>query len=587
MEPSFPTLEDPSRLPPLADRYELIEPIARGGVAWVWRAHDRTLDRPVAVKVLRADADPAFASRFALEAQTAARIRHPGVVAIYDAGVHDGLPFLAMQLLDGETLRARLRRDGKLAPNEVRALGRALASALDAIRRAGLIHGDLKPENVIIDASGQPTITDLGLARAVWERGADEADAVWGTPGYLAPERRTGEGDHRSDVYALGALLFEAATGQAPPADRQPPWARLIEPAVPQELSATIARATMPDPEERYPTAAAMAMHLAGEAAGDGVDTQAFDGTERDTVLLKPLPSAPPRSRTRRRIIVSALVATLPVIAAFLLLGPVRQVDVPNVEGLAQARAERTLRDAGLDPQINLVYDSVVAAGLVISQEPVDGARIREGSPVTLNVSLGPRLVEIPEVRGLRPDAATEALEQAGFTTVDRDRAFDPVVERGLVIGTRPGSGFANGDEPITLLISKGPDLVAVPSVEGESKDDAVALLRDAGFVVDLAREESREVPDGVAIRTEPASGERAARGSSVTLVVSTGPPLAPVPNLACMTKGQAKDALRAAGFEPAFEGSGGRVVDQQPGPGRKAPEGSTVTAFMGFGVFC
>lgn len=588
MEPSFPTLEDPSRLPPLADRYELIEPIARGGVAWVWRAHDRTLDRPVAVKLLRADADASFASRFTSEAQVAARIRHPGVVSIFDAGIHDGLPFLAMELLEGETLRARLRRDGSLSPAEVRALGRALASALDAIRRAGLVHGDLKPENVIIDPDGQPTITDLGLARAVWEQGTDAADAVWGTPGYLAPERRIGAGDHRSDVYALGALLFEAATGQAPPTDAQPAWASLVDPRIPEELSAVIARATMPEPDERYPTAAAMGMQLAGEASGDGVDTQALDGPDRDTVMLKPPP--PPRTATRRsarRLIIAAIATVLTVLAAFLMLAPGAQVTVPSVEGMPQADAEQVLRDAGLEPSVSLAYDAVVAAGLVISQDPVDGARIREGSRVTLNVSLGPRLVEIPDVRGLDPDAATRALEDAGFTTIERERVFDPEIERGLVAGTRPERGFADGDEPITMLISKGPDLVEVPKVEGETKADAVAILREAGFVVDLAREESRDVEDGFAIRTEPDAGEQASRGSTITLVVSTGPPLAEVPNLACMTKGQAKDALKAAGFRAAFEGSGSRVVDQQPGPGRMAPEGSTVTAFMGFGVFC
>jgi len=590
VEPSFPRIEDPSRLPPLADRYELIEPIARGGVAWVWRAHDRTLDRPVAVKLLRADADPTFASRFAQEAQTAARIRHPGVVAIYDAGVHDGLPFLAMELLEGETLRAQLRRVGKLDAATVRRLGRSLASALDAIRRAGLVHGDLKPENVIIGADGEPTIMDLGLARAVWERGADHEDAIYGTPGYLAPERHQGAGDHRSDIYALGALLFEAATGQAPPSEGSPQWASLIDPSIPEELSAAIARATLPDPEERYPTAAAFGMQLAGDAIASGTDTQAIDTADRETVMLKPPPPLAPRTaraHRRRRWIITALVALLAVVGAFLLLGPAARATVPAVEGVPQQRAENLIRDAKLEPSVELVYDSVVAAGLVITQDPPDGARIREGDTVTLQVSLGPRLVRIPSVEGLSPAAATQELTDVGFTTIDRQRVFDATIDAGLVIGTEPDGEFAEAEEPITLLISKGPDLVAIPSVEGETKDDAVAILRGEGFVVDLVREESRDVEEGLAIRTEPGAGEEAARGSTITLVVSKGPPLVDVPDLQCMSKGQAKDALKAAGLRAAFEGSGSRVVDQQPGPDARAPEGSTVTAFLGFGVFC
>jgi serine/threonine-protein kinase len=590
VESPFPSLEDPTRLPPLAQRYELIEPIARGGVAWVWRAHDRTLDRPVAVKLLRADADPAFAARFTIEAQTAARIRHPGVVAIYDAGVHDGLPFLAMELLDGETLRALLRRVSKLDPSAVRRLGHALASALDAIRRAGLVHGDLKPENVMIGEDGEPTITDLGLARAVWEQGTDHDDGVWGTPGYLAPERRRGEpGDHRSDVYALGALLFEAATGRTPPSDTQPAWASLVDPAIPEELSAVIARATLADPDERYPTAAALAMQLAGDATSSDTDTQMLDGMDRETVMLKPPPAIePPRSGPkRRRWLLVAFGAALAVVAAFL-LGPASQVTVPLVEGQRQAAAEQELRDAGLEPRIELVYDSVVAAGVVVSQDPIDGARIRDGSTVLLNVSLGPRLVRVPAVQGMLPDAAAARLRDAGFTTIDRQRMFHSSIEEGRVVGTEPPTGeFGEADEPIELQVSKGPDLVAVPSVDGDSKADATAELRAAGFTVDLVREESREVDEGTVIRTEPGGGEYAERGSSIQLVVSKGPPLATVPDLRCMSKKQARDALRAAGFEAESEGSGSRVVDQNPGPGDRAPEGSTVTIFMGFGFFC
>jgi eukaryotic-like serine/threonine-protein kinase len=586
VEPSFPRIEDPAQLPPLGDRYELIEPIARGGVAWVWRAHDRVLNRPVAVKMLRADADPSFAARFTNEAQIAARVRHPGVVAVFDAGVHDGLPFLAMELLDGETLRAKIRREGKLDPEEVRRIGRSLASALDAMRRAGLMHGDLKPENVIISDDGSPTITDLGLARAIWETGSDTDDAIWGTPGYLAPERRTGSsGDHRSDVYSLGALLFEAATGTAPPANESPPWASLIEPSVPQELAAVIARATLPDPDERYPTAAAMSMQLASGASA-GSDTVSLDPIERDTVLLRPTPVAKARKKRRWRVPV-ALLALIAVLFGAYWLSPVGKVAVPELTGSTQQDAEAALSEAGLQADLRFVNDSVIAAGVVISQDPAEGARVRKGQTVRLDVSLGPRLVQVPKVEGLGPEAAESELLKAGFATVVRERVFDPVIEIGLVVGTRPARGFQEADQPITMLISKGPEFVEVPKVEGDQESEAVAALRAAGFSVHSIRQEDRDVPSGEVISSDPAAGESVPKGSTVTIVVSKGPPLVQVPDLRCMSKGQAKDALKNANLDAEFEGRGGRVVDQQPGPGERAPEGSTVAVFMGFGVFC
>jgi eukaryotic-like serine/threonine-protein kinase len=303
-------------------------------------------------------------------------------------------------------------------------------------------------------------------------------------------------------------------------------------------------------------------------------------------VLLRPTPVAKARKKRRWRVPV-ALLALIAVLFGAYWLSPVGKVAVPELTGSTQQDAEAALSEAGLQADLRFVNDSVIAAGVVISQDPAEGARVRKGQTVRLDVSLGPRLVQVPKVEGLGPEAAESELLKAGFATVVRERVFDPVIEIGLVVGTRPARGFQEADQPITMLISKGPEFVEVPKVEGDQESEAVAALRAAGFSVHSIRQEDRDVPSGEVISSDPAAGESVPKGSTVTIVVSKGPPLVQVPDLRCMSKGQAKDALKNANLDAEFEGRGGRVVDQQPGPGERAPEGSTVAVFMGFGVFC
>lgn len=589
---SFLDLDDATRLPPLASRYELIEPIARGGVAWVWRAHDLTLDRPVAVKMLRADADPRVAARFAGEGQAAARVKHPSVVAVYDAGIHDGLPFLAMELVEGETLRERLNRDGRFEPEAVRRIGRALAGALDAIRRAGLVHGDVKPENVIVRPDGEVTLTDLGLARAVWEQGADEDTAVWGTPGYIAPERLRGEaGDHRSDVYSLGVLLFECATGSPAPTEGEIPWTSLIAPDVPEELSAAIARATLANPAERYPTAAALALQLASDpAAGPSSVTRAIEASERATVALQPTidrrAAAARKSKRHRMRLFGVAGLAVAILAGFLAFQGGGKVDVPSVQGQVQADAEQILTDAGLETGTAFAYASQ-PAGIVIGQDPEPGTQIRSGDAVTITVSLGPRIVRVPKVKGLQPDIAFERLEEAGFIDIRQRKVFSDV-EIGLVARTDPsGNELAEGDAPIFIEISKGFEQIKVPSVKNLDREEARQALADAGFNVTIETQEHRVIAEGLAIGTRPVEGTKIRRGSDVTLVVSSGVPTVEVPNLSCLKRQEAEKQLGSIGLRASFEGGGKRVVDQDPPPGSRIPESSTVTLLLGLGAFC
>lgn len=588
---------DPTTSVLVAGRYRLLEPLARGGVAWVWRAHDETLDRAVAVKIVRADADPALTERLRAEAQAAAKVRHTGVITVYDTGTHDGVPFIVMELVEGETLRALLQREGRLAPAMATGLLHQIAAAVDALHRAGVMHGDLKPENIMVTPDGLVKITDLGLARALWQRGAESEEHLYGTPGYLAPERRRGTaGDARSDIYALGAILFETVTGVRP-GESDLPWAPAVEPSVPDELAAVIARATDPDPAVRYPSAGAMALQLASGPTGGGTETQMFDAGERETVALRPPAIGPiPRSRTRdigslltpRRRRAAILATLIAMLASLLWFGPINRTEVPKVTGLSQEAAESALSTTGLDAAIEAVYDRDAPVGEVVSQDPAPGTRIRRGSAVQLQVSLGPRIEEVPPTEGMTPEAARARLEEAGFTQIAEATGYSDAVQTGEVIGTRPAAGQrAETEEPITLVVSRGAKTISIPPITGMSQAEAIARLKDIGFKTSVARESSRDVPEGEALRSEPGAGQRAERGSVVTVVVSDGKPRVTVPDLGCMSKKQADDALKDSNLEGDFQGSGKRVVDQDPSPGQKVREGSTVVVYLGFGAFC
>lgn len=576
----------------VADRYRLIEPLARGGVAWVWRAHDQTLDRPVAIKIVRADADPVLSARLRAEAQTAAKVRHTGVISVYDTGSHDGVPFIAMELVEGETLRAGLLRDGRMDAAIATTLTHHVAAALDAMHRAGLVHGDLKPENIMVTPEGMPKITDLGLARSAWQQGADDDEHLYGTPGYLAPERRHGgRGDARSDIYALGAVLFELLTG-LPPASGDLPWAPLVDASVPDELAAVVKRATEHDPSMRYSSASAMALQLAGVSPAEVRETSMLDPTERETMALRPPAQAAPveapanRDPQRRRVIIGVVLAAF--LAWLFAFGPVNRTSVPAVTGIPQTVAEQRLDEARLTATIDLVYNRDMAAGIVIAQDPLADASMRRGRAVTLTVSLGPRLALVPDVQGLQPADARAELESEGFTDIAETTGFSSVVAVGEVFKTVPPIGErVDAEAPIVIHVSKGPELVAIPVVTKLSEREARLRLVDAGFKVAVTRAASRTVDEGDAIRTNPVAGKKANRGSTITLIISSGQPLAAVPDLRCMTERQAEDALESRGLKSDTNGKGKRVVDQDPAPGAKIREGETVEMFMGFGAFC
>jgi len=592
-------------------RYEINGLIASGGMGSVYRARDTVLDRVVALKVLSAGgADPDFVARFRTEATNAARLSHPNIVQVYDFGYEDSAPYMAMEYVDGQTLRGVLAERRILRPDQVVRIGEQVAAALETARRAGIVHRDIKPENILVTTDGHVKVADFGLSRALAESRATQAGMLIGTAHYLAPEQVAGhESDHRADIYALGVVLFEALTGRTPFTGDSPvvvaykrvtedvPSAMTINPSVPPELDAVVARATARDPAERTATAGILAAELHHAVPTVGGDlgiavhhTTAIPITGQETIVLR-APTTRAARRRRRRLplrLLAALAVLVTLGGVLTVAGPLASVTVPSVTGSNQQQAAATLRKAGLRSEVTLRNHDAVESGLILSQTPAPGARARRGETVSLVVSIGPKLIAVPAIVGMSFDKAVTALRDRGFSVFHRTDINHDTAPKLQVVGQDPEAGQeVRREAPITLSVSQGPRMVRVPNVTGDPEASARGDLDAAGLEVKVRREADMSVPKGRVVSQNPAAGRSVRAGTTITIVVSSGPPLVAVPNLECMTRKQAEEALATAGLRAKFGGRGKRVVDQSPGPSQKATKGSTVTVLLGIGSFC
>jgi serine/threonine-protein kinase len=558
----------------LGERYEIGGVLGRGGMAEVHRGRDLRLGREVAVKVLRHDLarDPSFQVRFRREAQAAASLNHPAIVAVYDTGEDrtptGATPYIVMEYVEGETLRDVLRREARLSPERAMALSADICGALDFSHRNGIVHRDVKPGNVMITPQGTVKVMDFGIARAVSDSAATMTStaAVIGTAQYLSPEQARGESvDARSDVYSMGCLLYELVTG-APPFSGDSPVAvayqhvredpRLpssINPGVPAELDAILLKAMSKNPANRYQSAAEMRNDLLRALAGQRVEATPVMGDAEKTTILAATPGGygdddawdaedeAARRRKRKIIAIVSLLAVLllggAIAAAVALSGddappPVVQVQVPPLQNLDQAAAEKAITDAGLTVgTVDVEASTTVPEGVVVSSDPSSGAKVDEGSAVNLVVSGGPDTVEVPSVIGLTEERARDTLERAGFTSVN-SRQVDSLEKAGNVVAVEPGEGKqAAPNSPITLQVSTG--TIKVPDVAGKTEAEARTTLTDAGFSdgqIVTQSVESDEVPEGTVVGTEPGKGSAIGAGEDIILKVAV--PIPPEPTV-------------------------------------------------------
>ncbi|WP_030616687.1 Stk1 family PASTA domain-containing Ser/Thr kinase [Streptomyces sclerotialus] len=651
------TLQDPLVGQLLDGRYRVQARIAAGGMATVYRAVDTRLDRVLALKVMHPSlvADASFVERFIREAKSVARLSHPNVVGVFDQGTDGTYVYLAMEYVAGCTLRDVLRERGALQPRAALDILEPILAALGSAHRAGMVHRDMKPENVLIGDDGRVKVADFGLVRAADTHTTASTGTVLGTVAYLAPEQiEDGSADTRADVYACGVTLYEMLTGSKPHAggtaaqvlyqhlhEDVPPPSGLV-PGLPPELDDLVTEATARNPEVR-PQDAVTLLALARNARAalteeqlDAVPPQAKPASgaagseDRTSVIQRPaavqlslpepagadaddtaghtsrlevpvaaaadartdrLPTAAGGRRAgasrgpRRR----TLTVVLAVLAALLLgtgawyVTTGQFTTVPAVLDMTQAKAERTLHDAGLDVKVERAYSSTVERGHVISTDPENGKRIRGTGTVTVTLSKGPDIVSVPDLSGTPVADARRKLRDQGLTPGTERKAFSDEVAKGSVIRTDPDAGAKRRPgTAVALTVSRG-SAIDVPDVVGDERSDAAAELREAGFRVKFAAQPVYSPEDeGAVARQSPGEGETLGKGDTVTLTLSRGPQMIEVPDVEGEPAEDARKTLEAAGFEvevkKPFFFPGDKVDSQSVDAGDTAPKGSTVT---------
>jgi eukaryotic-like serine/threonine-protein kinase len=589
--PGSPTRELPRRV---GGRYRLLEEVGRGGMATVHRAHDEVLDRAVAVKLLHSHlaTDPAFLDRFRREARAAAALTHPNIVAVHDWGETDDGAYLVLQLVDGPTLRDVLRHHGRLSPREALAVLGPAAAGLAAAHEAGLVHRDVKPENVLIGQDGTVRVTDFGLARAAASSTQTfGSDVLVGSPHYLSPEAVQGEPlDARADVYALGIVLYECLTGR-PPHEADTPFATAVAhtsrpvprpsgslPGLAPALDDVVLRTTARDREHRTPDAATFGRHLAAAVVGGpaALPTVSPDGpgggragpawaADEATDGMTPIDPTTDHLDTR----VATAVVPVEDGQTAILDGGHGDTDVVA----APRRRRRVPRWVMVLLLLATLLGASAAGGYLLWDRVI--------APVT----------PIPDVLGASESAAVAELTASGFVpTVAADRVHDLQVPEGHVLA-QDREGSARVGTGVRLVLSAGPRQVEVPDLVGGTAEEALAALTGVGLSGSTEERYDEQVELGRVIATDPAPGEIVDEATGVTVVVSLGREPREVPDLAGATVETATATLRELDLELAisdrrFDDSApaGTIIAQDPAPGASLFRGEMVEVVVSDG---
>jgi beta-lactam-binding protein with PASTA domain/predicted Ser/Thr protein kinase len=612
-------------------RYRVLGHLGTGGMADVYCAHDMQLERKVALKLLhdRFAQDEEFVERFRREASSAAGLQHQYVVSVYDRGEYDGTPYIAMEYVDGRTLKQLVRDDGPLDPARAANLTVQILRAARFAHRRGVIHRDFKPQNVIVDDEGRAKVTDFGIARA----GASDmtqTGSIMGTAQYLSPEQAQGHAvNARSDLYSIGIILYELLTGRVPfdaesavtvalkQVSESPYPPTKLNPAVTPELEAIVLRALAKDPADRFADADEFIAALEAAAsripspsviaAADAV-AASLPGTSladapppprHDTAIIVP-PSDPyhagppiaalPSPRQRKRwpwMIFAAALGVVLIVAIVMAVTP-DKVEVPKVVGATISVATQRLEDAGFE--VAEVRDNSDAPrNTVVGQNPAGGESAKKGSRVTLNISDGPRLAKVPNVVGKARREARQLLTAAGFVAQEKPTPSDSVTVNRVIAQNPSGESQAESGSRVTIEISTGPEQVAIPDVVGKSEDAARSALEEAGLRVSVVKKEDDEADAGTVLSQSPARGTQAGRGTVVTISVAVQSSQVTVPSVVGRSQNQATTTLSGAGLKVVVEETpvdspddDGVVQSQEPDPDKKVDRGASVTITVG-----
>jgi eukaryotic-like serine/threonine-protein kinase len=606
----------------LDGRYHVLDRIAVGGMGEVYRAHDAVLERPVAIKVLHRSlaGDAGFVERFRREARAAASLNHQNIVAVHDWGSVDGIYYMVMEYVAGRSVRELLNEQGVLAAAQATDVLEQTLAALQHAHRQGIVHRDVKPENLMVTRDGIVKVADFGLARALADAQITEAGTVTGTVQYLAPEQLQGEpADPRTDLYALGIVAFELLTARLPFTGETPmaiaykhihervPKPSSFNPAVPASLDGWVASVTEKERELRPESATEARRDLMAESGALPPAEPLASLVPDVSVIRAPEPEAtmdpvvtitiPGRTTKHPRLgrpwWKVALVLLLAVVAlgsaawaAWAYLIP-HEVDVPTVVSIPVDRAQTKIGDAGLVVRMaEGQYSTMIPADHVLRVQPPEGTRLEKGDRVTLIPSLGPRPVPAPDLIGKTLPKARGQLRDAGLHVGKVKKEYNERVDEGLVVRQSvEGDAEVPIGSDIDLVVSKGPTPVPVPKVVGLKQSEATAALEGEGFLVSVSEEFSDRVDKGVVISQTPAQGIDYQPGSSVSIAVSKGPPEFAMPSVVGMSRDGAVDRLRSLGLlvdvsiVPGHAGA--RVVFQEPAAGTTVRAGDLVHIYV------
>ncbi len=625
-------------------RYRILRKLGSGGMANVYLAEDEDLGRRVAIKILndRYASDDSFNERFRREAKSAAALNHPHIVSIYDRGEADGRPYIAMEVIEGRSLKELIVASGSLPIQQAIEYAKQILNALRFAHRHGIIHRDIKPHNILLGAEDRLKVTDFGIARAGASQ-MTEVGSIMGTAQYLSPEQARGAPvTAASDLYSLGIVLYEMLTGRTPFEGEtsieiamkhlnEPPCPpSALRPEISPELDQIILRALAKDAGERYQTAEEFRADLDRVEAGIPVAPEtaaaatailtALPATSA-TQVLRPddrtrviPPQAPPparrppayppyhgydrRQRKRRRWVpwlIALLLLAAAAAAAWYVYSQLqeqlqgsRPVAVPLVVGLPERLAVRQLEERGFEVETRSEPNNDEPRGRVFNQSPDAGTQLPRGEEVTIFVSSGPPTTEVPRVIGLTYDEAVDTLDDENLNARRVDVFSDKPPGEVVAQNPEPGDTVREG-AVVRLSVSKGQELVVVPDVLLQTRASAGEELRGAGLRASVTTAPSDTVSEGLVADQDPDPGAEVQKGSRVTIVVSEGPRSVAVPSVVGQDRDSARAALREADFRVTIReqdttdpANADVVLEQIPSGGVQAAPGSTVTIVVG-----